>query len=318
MVCLVIRLPPDPAPEDWAPLSRSPWSQFAARFGKDAPRSADGPAREEVILVHSSSGLRPQVTQSSLHFPETVPSSGSSVVPLVNDLLSPTDAAVRPSQILLPLRGDVEPDPGPPSGPSSVPLTHQEWLLGEFVGDPGHSHWEVRWMTGLSGPDGEEPRSPRGLLLRCLNCDATLYVRTPLPLRCHRCPPWSFEAVEEEDPAVEDEPPRTRRGDALLSNGDVESNPGPSLTRKDKGVVRPREHAHGDADMAPSAADPTFVPGCPGGPGDAVLPSYEDGTLSAPPPRRANPHEATPEDWDGDVYHQPNVSSDAADPKRGR
>ena len=169
-------------------------------------------------------------------------------------------------------------------------------------------------MPVPAGPDGGELRSPRGLLVRCL-----IYVRTLMPLWRHRCPPGSFVAEGDEDPPVEDEPPRTGRGDAVVPHGDVESNPGPSPTRKDKGVVRPREQAHMDVDMAPSAADPTFVPGCPGGPDSAVLPSYEGGAMAAPPPLRARPPTETDhEDWDGDLAHQPRVSSDATYPKRGR
>ena len=231
-------------------------------------------------------------------------------------LLGPRGKVTRPAHTLLLQCGDVDPNPGPSSGPSSAPPSHQEWLLGEFASDPGRTQWEIRWFTGQSGPDGEEPRSPRGLLFKCLICDTCVYARTFLPLWGHRCPPGSFDMEEEE--AQVDEPPRTGRGDALLSQGDVESNPGPSPSRKDKGVVRPREHNQEDVDMAPSAADPTFVPGCPGGPGDAVLPSYESGAMAAPPPRRASMPEDGQGDWDGDLAHQPSVSSSVAYPKRGR
>ena len=236
----------------------------------------------------------------------------------LRSLLGPTVVTARSSHPPLPRCGDVEPNPGPEPGPSSGPLSHQEWLLGELVGDPGSAQWEVRWGPVPSGPDGGHPQSPRGLLVRCLICDETLYVRALPPLWRHRCPPGSFVVDGEDGLPLGEEPPRTGRGDALLSHGDVESNPGPSPTRKDKGVVRPRERALRDVDMAPSAADPTFVPGCPGGPDSAVLPSYEGGVMAAPSPLRARPPEPDREDWDGDLAHQPSVSSDAAFPKRGR
>ena len=229
-------------------------------------------------------------------------------------LLGPTGDVSRPTHTPLLQCGDVESNPGPSSGPSAVLLSHQEWLLGEFVNDPGRAQWDVRWLMGQAGPDGGEPGSPRGLLFTCCICDESIYARTLLPLWGHRCPPGSFEAEE----AEVEEPPRTGRGDALLSHGDVESNPGPSPSRKDKGVVRPREGVQEDVDMAPSAADPTFVPRCPGGPGDAILPSYEGGAMSAPAPRRPSLPGDGQEDWDGDLAHQPSVSSNAAFPKRGR
>ena len=59
-------------------------------------------------------------------------------------LLGPAVAVARLSYTPLPQCGYVEPNPGTPSGPSSVHISHREWLLGEFVSDPGHSHWEVR------------------------------------------------------------------------------------------------------------------------------------------------------------------------------
>ena len=102
-------------------------------------------------------------------------------------LLGPAVAVARPSHAPLSRCGDVEPNPVPPSGPSLLHISHREWPLGEFVSDPGHSQWEVRWVTGISGPVGEEPRSPRGLLVQCLISDATLYVRNLLPL--WRAPP---------------------------------------------------------------------------------------------------------------------------------
>ena len=83
MVSLGIPLPPDPAPEDWTPLSRATRSQLKALFGADAPRAAGGLPRAEMILVHLSSRTKSEVTQSSVPFPATVPFSGSSVVTLV-------------------------------------------------------------------------------------------------------------------------------------------------------------------------------------------------------------------------------------------
>ena len=54
VVSLGIPLPPDPAMEDWSPLSRATWSQLKALFGVDAPRADDRSVQEEVICVHPS------------------------------------------------------------------------------------------------------------------------------------------------------------------------------------------------------------------------------------------------------------------------
>ena len=135
--------------------------------------------------------------------------------------------------------GDVEPNPGPPSGPSSGPLSHQEWLLGELSNDPGRDQWQVLWTAISSAPDGGEPGSPRGLLLRCLICDLEFHARSMRRVWQHRCPSGTYDAADGDSTpgeefgfadallSYEGDHPATGRGDDLLSNGDVEANPGP-------------------------------------------------------------------------------------------
>ena len=237
----------------------------------------------------------------------------------LRSLLGPERGVGRSQRLSLLQCGDVEPNPGPRSGPSSGPPSNQEWLLGELANAPGRDQWQVLWTAVLSGPDGGEPRSPRGLLLRCLICDGESYVRSMPDVWRHRCPVGMFEVADQDDHLdLEVSPPRSGRGNSLLSQGDVESNPGPSSPGKEKAVCRrPREEMALDVDMAPSAVDPTFVPGFPGGPSPAVLPNYVDEPMVAPP-SRASDGAVLMAEWDDDLAHQPPASSAPGVPKRGR
>ena len=82
----------------------------------------------------------------------------------LRSLLGPERCVARSQRLSLLQCGDVEPNPGPRSGPSSGPPSAQERLLGELANAPGRDQWQVLWTAILSGPDGGEPRSPRGLL----------------------------------------------------------------------------------------------------------------------------------------------------------
>ena len=125
----------------------------------------------------------------------------------------------------------LEPNPGPPSGPSSGPLSHQEWLLGELSNDPGRDQWQVLWTAISSAPDGVEPGSPRGFILRCLICNSEFYARSMQRVWQHRCPTGTYDAADGDGTpgdefgvsdtllSYEDDHPSTGRGDDLLSDG---------------------------------------------------------------------------------------------------
>ena len=175
----------------------------------------------------------------------------------------------------------------------------------------------------VSGPDGGLPVGLQGLLVQCHTCDAELFVRSMEPLWQHRCHVGAFEEDVSSlalggclSPGFGSDSPRYGRGEDLLTAGDVQSNPGTSPPWKEKGVVW-RRSGDSDVDMSPSVDDPTFVCGCPGGPELAALPRYAGGSLVAPPPL-ANHVEDPVAEWDGDLAHDPPVTSDPRVPKRGR
>ena len=165
--------------------------------------------------------------------------------------------------------GDIEPNPGPNSGPSSSSIPHHKLLEIEISTSNSADMWDLAWIDdALPGPAGnaEEDTYSRVLLATCALCGQCFHIRSFTAIKKHCCyledispPPAPLHTPPEGNINTDTTLPpshdnttdtlgthadstSTGRG-TLLTCGDVEENPGPGKDESNR--QRRRPHTNG-------------------------------------------------------------------------